>query len=230
MQHLFTHNFRRQIVDNLKISINTLPKCRFVQTADVCIVDDASLLSEPGALLLPLELRTRCLVLVGDSQQRAECQRQSLFDRIQSTHEWPAKERSSAFRLCRQYRMLADIAAWPNRAFYNGRLQNADGLVRSTADRCPLRPYTVYDLAYQQQYLHAGSDRLDSNEVNFVVGMLKVLAPFVSRTHSVGIIAPHQAYANKLMAQLRYVVVASSHTTTDTKYCRGGAGSYRLPI
>ena len=70
----------------------------------------------------------------------------SLFARLQSCFEDAV--RNPVLFLDTQYRMHPDICLWPNRYFYNGRLQSAPNMAEQRG--CPLVPYCILSLDYEQ--------------------------------------------------------------------------------
>lgn len=204
-------------------------KRSYIQTADICIVDEATQCTEPSTLL-PLQLGVRSLVLVGDTQQlpgtvlsrpAAELGlSKSLFDRVQGAFVRP--EQCPTFRLNRQYRMHADICSWPNRFFYGGQLETVEPALASeaqgSANGCvfPLRPYNVFSLHYSHserrvQYQHHMSN---ANEADFVVRLLHVLAKIVTSTSTVGVITPYAGQRDELNAKIKGVPLR--FVTVDT--------------
>lgn len=176
---------------------------------DICIVDEATQCTEPSTLL-PLQLGVRSLVLVGDTHQLhgTVLSRQaaslglnrSLFDRIQRAFEQPLQ--CPVYRLCRQYRMHPDICDWPNRYFYDGRLVT-DAVAVDAAAQCPLRPYTVFSLPYtHDERINPMHEIRNEREADFIVRMLKALAPIVGATYSIGIITPYAQQQSELDRKL----------------------------
>lgn len=170
-------------------------------SADICIMDEATQLTEPNTLL-PLRLGLRAMVLVGDSRQRPCTAHsrlagelgldRSLFERMRSAFE-PHTDACPLFRLHRQYRMQAAICAWPNGVFYDN-LMETDPCTAEAGEECLLRPYTLFGMRRRQS----------ANES--IVRMLQVLGPYVQH-FSIGVITSFTRQRDELLEELKYVVV-----------------------
>ncbi|KAI5645355.1 AAA domain-containing protein [Phthorimaea operculella] len=128
----------KKIIEGADIIVTTLASAQnhkmrgLRRRIALCIIDEAGQAIEPETLI-PLTLDVTRLALIGDPQQlpgficsqRAKKHGlgESLFYRLTSCAEqWG--DASPVILLNQQYRMHADIADYPNRAFYNSRIQS----------------------------------------------------------------------------------------------------------
>ncbi|KAH9630429.1 hypothetical protein HF086_016967 [Spodoptera exigua] len=145
----------RRIIDGADIIVTTLGSAQSFKMRGLkrrialCIIDEAGQVIEPETLI-PLTLDVTRLTLIGDPQQlpgficsqRAKQHglNESLFSRLSSCSEhWAGG--SPVVLLNQQYRMHPDIADYPSRAFYNGRVMNVPPL----RPNLPVPPYNIVD-------------------------------------------------------------------------------------
>ncbi|MFB6270895.1 MAG: AAA domain-containing protein, partial [Halobacterium sp.] len=144
---------------------------------DVAVVDEATQASRPATAIV-LDC-ARKLVLAGDHRQLPpfsategdgeEALQPSLFEHVLDTYGDDV-----AVLLRRQYRMHDAIAAFPNDAFYGGRLETAD----AAADRTipGLDPLVGVDVACGEQFDRGRNSYYNPREVDVVVEEVRRLA------------------------------------------------------
>lgn len=175
------------------------------------MVDEATQCTEPSTLL-PLQLGVRAMVLVGDTRQLPGTVlspsaarlglKTSLFERIQGAFTDP--DACPVFRLCRQYRMNAEICSWPNRYFYGGRLIS-DPITDRMATYFPLLPYTIFSLGYRHDEQRLPQHQLyNASEAEFVVRLVGMIEHCIGhKNYSVGILTPYARQKSELSDLLR---------------------------
>jgi DNA replication ATP-dependent helicase Dna2 len=169
------------------------------QSVDVAVVDEASQLTEPDTLAAIA--RADRFVLVGDHQQlppvvRTEELGSSLFERLIDAYP------EAAVRLDDQYRMGQRIQAFPSREFYEGALRPA------TADIAKRRPTDIADEAALRAALRnpvsfhhvsgTTADHTDSEEAEYVAGLVEAYAEAGVDPAEVSIITPFRAQVAEL--------------------------------
>ncbi|XP_055312579.1 uncharacterized protein LOC129574522 isoform X2 [Sitodiplosis mosellana] len=155
---------------------------------DVCIVDDASLCTEVE--LLPLfRLKLTTLLLVGDEKLQAsttqnECCHEngysrSLFSRVIASYKIFDSKRILYPTLYKQRRMLPEICSWPNKYFYDSKMEIVP-IVRPPK-RSPFHSYTIFQV-----------NTIEDIEVDFVRQLLEFsIRDIKGRRCSLGIICGH---------------------------------------
>lgn len=180
-----------------------------------CIVDEATQCTEMECLL-PVQLNVDKFILVGDPQQlpAVVCNKEalqhgldkSLFSRM--FHNFEANDSSNRVSfpvqmLCDQYRMKPEICDYPNRTFYNGKLNSFPKCFNPIQPQ--ICPYLVFNLS------HTSSDRSDYvniNEVHLLCKILETLKMHIKSNcpYSIGIITPYKAQKEliiKLIADVK---------------------------
>lgn len=201
-----------------------------ISSMDVCIIDEATQCNEPTCLI-PLQFGVKSLILVGDTKQLPStvvsevnifysCSYvhllifvilqiakqynydQSLFQRLQKSFE--SMNDNIILRLTRQYRMHPDILHWPNEYFYKNRLVSAEITKKFTLK---LKPYTVFNLNFEQSS-HTGQKHIANvDEANFVRNLLDFLIKKADpKLYSYGIISAYSQQKDDLAKGLRYTV------------------------
>jgi senataxin len=165
-------------------------------------------------------LGVNTLVLVGDAQQLPATVLskvakdyglgKSLFARLQSCFEDAV--RNPVLFLDTQYRMHPDICLWPNRYFYNGRLQSAPNMAEQRG--CPLVPYCILSLDYEQsssgELSNAGEAVLVSQ---LVLGLLEILG---NKKYSIAVITPYNMQRTAITSLLHASPYASQNVEVST--------------
>ncbi|CAH0584348.1 unnamed protein product [Chrysodeixis includens] len=143
----------RRIIEGADIIVTTLSSAQnhkmrgLKRRIALCLIDEAGQVIEPETLI-PLTLDVTRLTLIGDPQQlpgyicsqRAKKHglSESLFSRLSScTEHWPSG--GPIVLLNQQYRMHPDIADYPSRAFYGGK-------INTVAPRRPDLPIPTYNI------------------------------------------------------------------------------------
>ncbi|XP_049873921.1 uncharacterized protein LOC126372288 isoform X2 [Pectinophora gossypiella] len=202
----------RRIIEGADIVVTTLASAHnhkmrgLRRRIALCIVDEAGQAIEPETLI-PLTLDVTKLTLIGDPQQlpgficsqRAKKHGlgESLFSRLTSCAEqWP--EGSPVVLLNQQYRMQADIADYPNRAFYGGQILSVPPL-RPDID---IPPYSIVGISSGDKGQGAsGANEMEAWGVSRVVIALSC----VLRPHnlSLAVITPYNAHKELIKKNLR---------------------------
>ncbi|XP_057318483.1 probable helicase senataxin [Microplitis mediator] len=161
----------------------------------VCIIDDATLSSEPESLL-PLTLGVKQLILVGDSKQlpvsiRSDTAKEnnyhkSLFSRI---HElFDLEDNNPVITLDKQYRTASEIIFWPKSYFYSGPLDT----LAPVPFKWPFYRYRVFD----HQAVEDNNLISNSGEASFVVNLIYTIGCFglkkLDNKIRIGVITPHE--------------------------------------
>ena len=173
------------------------------QDFDVVVVDEASQLTEPGALA-PINRGER-FVLVGDHRQLPPVVRsetalgESLFERLVTAHP------DAAVTLTQQYRMAQAIQAFPSREFYDGALRPATSAVatQSPGDIADLealppslrRPVSFVDVPADQSGTAdtASGDHTNPAEADRIVEIVTAYVAAGVDRGDIGVITPYRA-------------------------------------
>lgn len=201
-----------------------------IKSMDICIIDEATQCNEPTSLI-PLQFGVKSLVLVGDTKQLPSTVMsevkffhfyftqtpivfifilqiakqynydQSLFQRLQKSCEVEGK--NPIFQLSTQYRMHPEILHWPNEYFYKNRLTSAESTKQHTLK---LKPYTVFNLNFEQSTRHGQKHISNVDEANFVRHLLDFLITKADpKEFSYGIISAYSQQKNDLAKNLGYI-------------------------
>ena len=170
---------------------------------DVAVVDEATQATTTSALI-PLTKADR-VVLAGDHKQLPpynatdappeDDRYRSLFEHFYTDDGVYGP--SCGVRLTTQYRMHEEIAAFPNRAFY-------DGTVRTGVDVEPvddLPPLVGVDVDGREREDETGS-YANPEEASVVRGLVEELLDAGVAGHDVGVIAPYQAQVDEVESTL----------------------------
>jgi hypothetical protein len=157
---------------------------------DIAVLDEATQASIPASTI-PYACAER-LVLAGDHKQLPPFasdeleQRESevsLFEHLLETYDDGIQT-----MLRRQYRMHEDIVEFPNEAFYDGRLETADGNRDWTID--DLDPLVAYDVAGGEEHTSGKSYR-NPAEAEIVAEEVERLREHGVRQSDIGVITPY---------------------------------------
>ncbi|XP_057665488.1 probable helicase senataxin [Diorhabda carinulata] len=189
-----------------------------------CIVDEATQCTEMECLL-PIELNVEKFILVGDPQQLPAviCNKealqhgldQSLFSRMFHNFEATDGSNRGSFPLqilCDQYRMKKEICDYPNRTFYNGKLNSFPKCFNPIQPQ--IFPYLVFNLNYSTS--DDRSDYVNSNEVYLICNILKTLNINIKPncSYSIGIITPYRAQKEMIMKGIAEAMLNSKVSIT----------------
>lgn len=186
---------------------------RCVPPFDIVLIDEAAQATETAALLAlqRLQSSSAATVLVGDPAQlpatvlssaaRGAAYERSLFERLASCDV-------PSMLLTRQYRMHAEIAAFPSAYFYGSRLLTDASVLSRPAvpyDAAePLAPFVFFD-AHQgsEQRAPGSSSTHNSAEAKLAAQLYRRLAALSSSTlvslaPRVGIVTPYKGQCEKL--------------------------------
>lgn len=180
-------SMKAQILKEAYIVCATLSSCgsrdmtSFSGVFDTVVIDEASQGVEL-ATLIPLRLGCRRLILVGDPRQLPatvfskvaidQNYSQSLFQRLQ-------RAAHKVNMLNTQYRMHPDIAKFPSKLFYEGRLENAPNILELAKPPFPyyslpvLRPVVFFSV--ESQEAKESTSKVNRMEVEVVCEILTFL-------------------------------------------------------
>ncbi|GBP64514.1 Probable helicase MAGATAMA 3 [Eumeta japonica] len=205
--------YEKQIVQKADIIATTLTSvanCRIQWLkglVTLCIVDEAGQAIEPVSLI-PLTLDVTRLALIGDPQQlpgftRSEVAKEyglgeSLFSRLSSCGmTWP--DGGPTMLLDVQYRMHPEIADYPNRAFYAGKIQNK----YTPRSDLNLPPYKVLFITSSESE-HGSAQTINDKEAwavtRLVTSLYFMLQP---KKMSLAVITPYVAQKELIKYKLR---------------------------
>ncbi|XP_035907883.1 uncharacterized protein LOC118510332 [Anopheles stephensi] len=207
---------RIKIISEADIVCTTLGSCSMLSSYcdklkfNVCLVDEATQCTEL-CTLLPLQYKVSKLVMVGDinqlpatvlDQQSAEAGfRKSLFARLYQSYVDGNKTKELKV-LNTQYRMHPEICHWPNGYFYHNQLKSAPCTEANRKD-IPLKPYMVISLSYDQELTQAQYEIYNTDEIRFVVGLMKQMVRRCDKHASFAIITPYSRHKEELIKTLR---------------------------
>jgi hypothetical protein len=185
---------------------------------DVAVVDEATQASRPATAIV-VDCAEK-LVLSGDHRQLPpyaanegasdEAPHASLFEHLLDTY---GEDVSVLLR--RQYRMHEAIAAFPNEAFYDGRLETAE---RNRDWQLPgLDPLVGVDVAGGEQLDRGRTSFYNPREVDVVVDEVRRLADAGVDPADVGVIAAYSAQVQRIRSRLADTDVEGvGRVTVDT--------------
>ncbi|MXR20430.1 AAA family ATPase [Halobacterium sp. PCN9] len=185
---------------------------------DVAVVDEATQASRPATAIV-VDCAEK-LVLSGDHRQLPpyaanegdsdEAPHASLFEHLLDTY---GEDVSVLLR--RQYRMHEAIVAFPNEAFYDGRLETA---ARNRDWQIPdLGPLVGIDVAGGEQFDHGRNSFYNPREVDVVVDEVRRLAGAGVDPADVGVIAAYSAQVQRIRSRLADTDVEDvGRVTVDT--------------
>ncbi|XP_068618185.1 uncharacterized protein Setx isoform X2 [Battus philenor] len=202
----------RRIIEGADIIVTTLASAHnhkmkgLRRRIALCIVDEAGQAIEPETLI-PLTLDVTRITLIGDPQQLPGfiCSQrakkyglgESLFSRLTSTTEhWSGG--GPVVLLNQQYRMHPDIADYPNRAFYDGRIQT---MTMPLGD-LNIPPYTIISIASGDK--GQGSSGANEMEAWGVARLAAALSSMLRpKNLSLAVITPYSAHRDMVRRNLR---------------------------
>ncbi|PZC74450.1 hypothetical protein B5X24_HaOG207853 [Helicoverpa armigera] len=215
----------RRIIEGADIVVTTLASAQnykmkgLKRRIALCIIDEAGQVMEPETLV-PLTLDVTRLTLIGDPQQlpgficsqRAKRHglNESLFSRLSScTEQWPGG--SPVVLLNQQYRMQPDIADYPSRAFYDGRIIS----VPPTRPDIDIPAYNIISISSgdKGQGL-SGANELEAWGVSRLVAAL--LRRLRARRLRLAVITPYNAHKDLIKRHLRTLQLGDNQVEVNT--------------
>nr|XP_049706781.1 probable helicase senataxin [Helicoverpa armigera]XP_049706782.1 probable helicase senataxin [Helicoverpa armigera] len=215
----------RRIIEGADIVVTTLASAQnykmkgLKRRIALCIIDEAGQVMEPETLV-PLTLDVTRLTLIGDPQQlpgficsqRAKRHglNESLFSRLSScTEQWPGG--SPVVLLNQQYRMQPDIADYPSRAFYDGRIIS----VPPTRPDIDIPAYNIISISSgdKGQGL-SGANELEAWGVSRLVAAL--LPRLRARRLRLAVITPYNAHKDLIKRHLRTLQLGENQVEVNT--------------
>ncbi|XP_050549253.1 uncharacterized protein LOC118272498 [Spodoptera frugiperda] len=220
----FAH-VERRIIDGADIIVTTLGSAQSYKMRGLkrrialCIIDEAGQVIEPETLI-PLTLDVTRLTLIGDPQQlpgficsqRAKQHglNESLFSRLSSCSEhWAGG--SPVVLLNQQYRMHPDIADYPSRAFYNGRVMNAPPLRPSL----PIPPYNIVGISSgdKAQGVNGANEMEAWGVTRLVLALSQALRPAAM---SIAVITPYNGHKDLIKRHLKALNLSEGQVEVNT--------------
>ena len=183
---------------------------------DVAVVDEATQASR-AATAIAHDCAEK-LVLAGDHRQLPPFSvteagegemRPSLFETLVDRYG-----DSVAVLLRRQYRMHGAIAAFPNEAFYDGRLETADRNADWTLDDFP--PVSLVDVTGDEQREERGSSVRNPQEAGVVADRVTSLLDADVAPSDVGVIAAYSGQVREIRSRLGNLDRDTDGLTVDT--------------
>ncbi|KAJ8716059.1 hypothetical protein PYW08_013344 [Mythimna loreyi] len=215
----------RRIIEGADIVVTTLASAQnykmkgLKRRISLCIIDEAGQVIEPETLI-PLTLDVTRLTLIGDPQQlpgficsqRAKKHglNESLFSRLSSCSEtWAGS--SPIVLLNQQYRMHPDIADYPSRAFYDGKILNMPPK-RPDID---LPPYNIISISSGDKGQGAsGANEMEAWGVSRLV--LALHAALRTAGLRLAVITPYNAHKDLIKRHLRNLQLSEGQVEVNT--------------
>lgn len=185
--------------------INNFSNSNSSKNIPVCIVDEAAQATELGTLI-PLMLGVSTLILVGDPKQlpptvlseeaKDRGLDESLFYRARKNFQ--TQKGNPILMLDTQYRMLDEIARWPNNFFYQGAIK--------TGSNVPDLPFQNYKLIHH--FSHQDQNDYNMGEATLVVNLIfgivtELVKDPTKETVSIGIITPYRKQRRVILDLLK---------------------------
>ncbi|CAH0694089.1 unnamed protein product [Spodoptera exigua] len=215
----------RRIIDGADIIVTTLGSAQSFKMRGLkrrialCIIDEAGQVIEPETLI-PLTLDVTRLTLIGDPQQlpgficsqRAKQHglNESLFSRLSSCSEhWAGG--SPVVLLNQQYRMHPDIADYPSRAFYNGRVMNVPPL----RPNLPVPPYNIVGISSgdKAQGVNGANEMEAWGVTRLVLALSLALRPAALR---IAVITPYNGHKDLIKRHLKTLNIGENQVEVNT--------------
>ncbi|XP_022830083.1 probable helicase senataxin [Spodoptera litura] len=215
----------RRIIDGADIIVTTLGSAQSYKMRGLkrrialCIIDEAGQVIEPETLI-PLTLDVTRLTLIGDPQQlpgficsqRAKQHglNESLFSRLSSCSEhWAGG--SPVVLLNQQYRMHPDIADYPSRAFYNGRVMN----VPPVRPSLPIPPYNIVGISSgdKAQGVNGANEMEAWGVTRLVLALSQALRSAGMR---IAVITPYNGHKDLIKRHLKTLNLSESQVEVNT--------------
>ena len=182
----------------------------------IAIIDEAGQSVEPETLI-PLRLRFKKLVMVGDPEQlpatvlskkaKKLSYKFSLFGRLFKKFENEAENPTQMLQL--QYRMHPEIAKWPNSYFYGGKISNGP----QNRESC-FRPYLLLDTYHEREH-RSGPDLWNTGEARLIADLVKYITDVLRSKQmraSIGVITFYAKQRAQLQKEMDYRRIADKVT------------------
>ncbi len=185
---------------------------------DFAVIDEATQSTEPSALIAVLKAKR--FILAGDHKQlpptvlneEAACRgfTRSLFERLLALHGDPIR-----VMLDVQYRMNEEIAEFPNREFYDGKLKADEQVKRRTLiDILPesvekeseeLKPFLFIDTGdeFEERVRKGSTSRENPGEAQLVTDIAERLLNRGIRAEDIAVISPYDDQVARIKRMLR---------------------------
>ncbi|RKP00761.1 hypothetical protein CXG81DRAFT_1694, partial [Caulochytrium protostelioides] len=191
------------------------------------IIDEACQSVEPSTLI-PLRLKMKKCILVGDPHQlpptilsdkaRSFKYEQSLFYRIQQASP------QLVFMLDVQYRMHPQISTYPSHAFYGGKLIDGPGMDASRVSpwhqaqnsRSALRPYQFFNVVGQEaRHGHAIYNVDEARAVVETINYIAAMSPDEALGKQIGVITFYKGQVKRIRELLQARFGSHVHEYVD---------------
>ncbi|VAI54731.1 unnamed protein product [Triticum turgidum subsp. durum] len=228
---------RASLLDEAAIVFSTLSFSgsaiftRMTRAFDVVIIDEAAQAVEP-ATLVPLVHGCRQVFLVGDPVQLPATvmsktaqnlgYRTSLFQRFQAAG-FPVQ------MLKIQYRMHPEISVFPSKEFYEGILEDGEGLnkKRPWHSYSCFGPFCFFDVDGVESQLSGSGSTVNEDEVEFITLLYHQLAmryPELKSSSQVAVISPYRGQVKLLKDHFRSTFGDQSKEVIDVNTVDGFQG------
>nr|BAJ93869.1 predicted protein [Hordeum vulgare subsp. vulgare] len=228
---------RASLLDEAAIVFSTLSFSgsaiftRMTRAFDVVIIDEAAQAIEP-ATLVPLVHGCRQVFLVGDPVQlpatvisttaRKLGYGRSLFQRFQAAG-FPVQ------MLKIQYRMHPEISVFPSKEFYEGILEDGEGLdkKRPWHSYSCFGPFCFFDVDGVESHLSGSGSMVNEDEVEFITLLYHQLAtryPELKSSSQVAVISPYRGQVKLLTDHFRSTFGDQSKEVIDVNTVDGFQG------
>ncbi|KAM3296072.1 hypothetical protein ACQJBY_038427 [Aegilops geniculata] len=228
---------RASLLDEAAIVFSTLSFSgsaiftRMTRAFDVVIIDEAAQAVEP-ATLVPLVHGCRQVFLVGDPVQLPATvisktaqnlgYRTSLFQRFQAAG-FPVQ------MLKIQYRMHPEISVFPSKEFYEGILEDGEGLnqKRPWHSYSCFGPFCFFDVDGVESQMSGSGSTVNEDEVEFITLLYHQLAmryPELKSSSQVAVISPYRGQVKLLKDHFRSTFGDQSKEVIDVNTVDGFQG------
>mgnify|MGYP002761498211 CR=1 FL=1 len=201
VQNQYLH---RSASDADVVAATTSGTAQFEQNAfDVAVVDEATQASRPATALVLNSAEK--LVLAGDHKQlppycadesaKSEDMHISLFEYLLNRYE-----EDGAVLLQRQYRMNEAIAAFPNEAFYDGKLTTAELARKQSVSELP--PLVGINVESQERERTHGHSFYNPAEAKAAAKQVQLLAENGVASEDIGVISPYSGQVSEIISRV----------------------------
>ncbi|GGN25403.1 AAA domain-containing protein [Halarchaeum nitratireducens] len=182
---------------------------------NVAVVDEATQASRPATAIVLNSAEK--LVLAGDHKQlppycadetkKEEDMHISLFEYLLERYD-----RALSVLLQKQYRMNGEIAAFPNEAFYDGKLETADrNRDWSISD---LKPFIGVDIDGKEKTPSYGNSYYNPDEAEAVAKQVQLLAQSGVASENIGVISAYSGQVSKIIDQVNHLDIEDTRAVS----------------